>query len=55
MVAVLAYSLLQGYPLEEIAKWITAAGTITASKEGTQVCTLQEVKNLAPDIRVQKI
>lgn len=55
MVAVLAYSLLQGYPLEKVAKWITAAGTITASKEGTQVCTLQEVETLAPDIQVQKI
>ncbi|MDK2811235.1 MAG: 1-phosphofructokinase, partial [Petroclostridium sp.] len=44
MVATLAYALLNNKPLEEIAKWITTAGTITASKPGTQVCTLAEVQ-----------
>ena len=43
MVASLAYSILQKASLFDIAKITTAAGTITASKEGTQICTLNEV------------
>ncbi|GBF10037.1 1-phosphofructokinase [Tepidibacillus sp. HK-1] len=43
MVATLAYSLLQNKSLEETGLLATTAGTITASKEGTQVCTLEEI------------
>lgn len=55
MVAALAYSLMNGYSLEEIARWTAAAGTITASKSGTQVCTLEEVKGLLKEVQVLKI
>ncbi|MCZ8522541.1 MULTISPECIES: 1-phosphofructokinase [Paenibacillus] len=44
MVACLVYCLLQGKTLKEIAAWTSAAGTLTASKEGTQLCTLAEVQ-----------
>lgn len=44
MVAALVYSFLTGKSFEETARWTSAAGTITASKPGTQVCTLQEVQ-----------
>lgn len=44
MVAALAFCLLEGKTLEETARWTTAAGSITASKPGTEVCTLSEVK-----------
>ncbi|AVX21189.1 1-phosphofructokinase [Carboxydocella sporoproducens DSM 16521] len=48
MVAALVYALLQQKPLAETAAWATAAGTIAASKAGTQVCTREEVEaNLA--------
>ncbi|MEV5026844.1 1-phosphofructokinase [Paenibacillus sp. LPE1-1-1.1] len=43
MVAAMVYSFLEGKSIEETARWTSAAGTITASKPGTQVCTLQEV------------
>ena len=45
MVATLAYSYLHDYSLVDAAKFSTAAGTITATKEGTTVCTLDEVEH----------
>ncbi|WP_248929602.1 1-phosphofructokinase [Paenibacillus hamazuiensis] len=44
MVAALIYCLLHGMTPEDIARWTSAAGTVTASKPGTEVCTLSEVK-----------
>ena len=44
MVAAMAYSLLGGRTLEEMARITSAAGTITASKPGTQVCSIEEVE-----------
>ncbi|WP_166246515.1 1-phosphofructokinase [Paenibacillus turpanensis] len=43
MVAAMVYGLLQQLGLEEMARICSAAGTVTASKPGTEVCTLQEV------------
>ncbi len=43
MVAALIYSIQKGQSLQEIAKMSVAAGTVTASKVGTQICTLDEV------------
>lgn len=43
MVAAMVYSLLSGRTLEEMARITSAAGTITASKPGTQVCSIEEV------------
>lgn len=55
MVAALVYALLHEYSLEETARFITAAGTVTASKPGTEVCTLPEVLAYASDMQVEKL
>ncbi|RAV01739.1 1-phosphofructokinase [Paenibacillus sp. YN15] len=44
MVAAMVYSLLGGRTLPEMARITSAAGTITASKPGTQVCGIEEVE-----------
>ncbi|AJY74112.1 1-phosphofructokinase [Paenibacillus beijingensis] len=44
MVAALAFCLIEGKTLEETARWTTAAGSITASKPGSDVCTFFEVE-----------
>ncbi len=43
MVAAMAYSIYNGLSLEEMAKLSIAAGSITSSKEGTDVCMAEEV------------
>lgn len=45
MVAAMAYSFVQDKSLEDMARWTSAAGTVTASKSGTEVCTLDEVQD----------
>ncbi|HEX3017307.1 MAG TPA: 1-phosphofructokinase [Caproicibacter sp.] len=55
MVGSLVYSLLRNDSLYEIAKITTAAGTITASKEGTQICTKNEVLQSLENVTVKKI
>lgn len=55
MVGSLVYSLLRNDCLYEIAKITTAAGTITASKEGTQICTENEVLQSLENVTVKKI
>lgn len=55
MVAALAYSLLEAKPLAEIAILATTAGTVTASKSGTQVCTLAEVKDSLTKVHAEKL
>ncbi|MBP1157661.1 MULTISPECIES: 1-phosphofructokinase [unclassified Paenibacillus] len=44
MVAAMVYCYLHNKSLEETARWTSAAGTVTASKQGTEVCTLNEVQ-----------
>lgn len=55
MVAVLVYSLLHQHSLAETAQWVTAAGTVTASKPGTQVCSLGEVKQFLNNVQVERM
>ncbi|WP_138418277.1 1-phosphofructokinase [Aquibacillus sediminis] len=55
MVASLAYGHLQQFLLVDLAKWSTAAGTITATKDGTTVCTLDEVKHMYPTMQALKL
>ncbi|PKR77696.1 1-phosphofructokinase [Halalkalibacillus sediminis] len=55
MVGAMIYSLLNGFSLEEIAKWATAAGTITASKPGTKVCSLDEVEASKDKVHIDHI
>lgn len=53
MVAMLAYATVQGMTLVETAKLMTAAGCITASKPGTQVCSFREALAAAQNIRTE--
>ncbi|MEZ0535639.1 1-phosphofructokinase [Caldicellulosiruptoraceae bacterium PP1] len=55
MVATLAYCLINNFNIFEIAKWVTAAGTITASKPGTEVCSIEEVKKSLDLINVEDL
>ena len=55
MVAMLAYGLQKGYGLEEISKLCTCAGSVTCSKEGTQVCTFDEVMQNLEKVKLSKI
>jgi 1-phosphofructokinase len=55
MVGALAYSILKGDSLDEIARLSTAAGTITVSKEGTQFCSFEEVLESAGKVNVRSL
>ncbi|MVB09830.1 Tagatose-6-phosphate kinase [Caprobacter fermentans] len=55
MVAALAGSILNNSSLYEIAKITTAAGTVTASKEGTLICSQEEVARSLDYVTVRKI
>lgn len=55
MVGSLVYSILRNDSLYDIAKITTAAGTITASKEGTQICTQNEVLQSLENVTVNKM
>ncbi|WP_223066701.1 1-phosphofructokinase [Paenibacillus caui] len=50
MVAAISSCLLRERSLEETARWATAAGSITASKPGTEVCSLEEVNAHLKDV-----
>ena len=55
MVAALAFCILNHSSLYEISKIATAAGTITASKEGTLICSPEEVSRSLDHVTVRKI
>ncbi|WP_068619532.1 1-phosphofructokinase [Paenibacillus tuaregi] len=55
MVAAVTYSLLEGYSLEQIARWATTAGTVTASKAGTEVCTRDEITRNLEHVNIERI
>lgn len=55
MVGSLAYSITKNASLYDIAKITTAAGTITASKAGTELCTLEETMSSIGNVTVTKI
>ncbi len=55
MVAALVYACLNKMSLYELSKWITAAGTITASKPGTQLCSLDEIRQSYNRIKIEKL
>ncbi|MBP2649256.1 MAG: fructose-phosphate kinase [Firmicutes bacterium] len=54
MVAVLVYALLNKFSLSETARWVTAAGSATAAKPGTEVCNLSEIKQFLANVQVQR-
>lgn len=53
MVAAISSCILHGRSLEETARWATAAGSITASKPGTEVCSLDEVVAHLNEVQIQ--
>jgi len=55
MVAAIASSLLHGRGLEETLRFATAAGSVTASKPGTQVCRPEEVEERLDDVAITRI
>jgi 1-phosphofructokinase len=55
MVGALAYSVQREASLFDIAKITTAAGTITASKAGTEICGLDETLGSLANVIVHKI
>ena len=55
MTALTAYGLERGLSLSELARLATAAGTMTASKPGTEVCTAEEVQEYKKKLRLEKI
>ncbi|MDQ0871917.1 1-phosphofructokinase [Paenibacillus sp. V4I3] len=55
MVAALIYCMLHGMSLEEAARWSSTAGTVTALKPGTQVCTLAEVEEKLGSVNIWSI
>ncbi len=55
VVAGIIYSMLNGYDLKKTAMISAAAGSITASKEGTQMCGIDEVMPLYGNVAVDRI
>lgn len=55
MVGVLAFALQSGAGLADIARMTTAAGTVTASKPGTQLCTREEVLAKLPLVTLRPL
>ncbi len=55
MVAAMVYCMLLDKSLEETAKWCSAAGTVTASKPGTEVCSLEEVRTKLDFVQISQI
>lgn len=55
MVAALSYSILNRDSLLKICRITTAAGTVTASKEGTKICTQSEVMQSLQKVTVTRI
>ncbi len=55
MVALFAYAILEGLPLDDTARITTAAGTVTASKPGTELCSKEEVLAAVPRVSLTEI
>lgn len=55
MVAALSYGLHQGFDFKTIAEFAVASGSLTASKEGTEVCTLTEVLKALPLVQISEL
>jgi 1-phosphofructokinase len=55
MVAAMVHGFLEGESLEGIARLCSAAGTVTASKPGTEVCALVEVKSKLASVGITRL
>ena len=52
MVAAMAYCICKGESLTSIAKHCTAAGTLTSSKKGTEVCSFREISERMDEVEI---
>lgn len=55
MTAVLGYGIDKGFSLEKMLRFCVSAGTVTACKEGTTVCQLDEVFAMVDKVSIKKI
>ena len=55
MVAAIAYSIINGFDLQTLSKTAVAAGSVTASKDGTNTCSIEEALEAAATVRIQTI
>ncbi len=55
MVAAAAYALQKCLPIEELAKFCTAAGTATATCPGSEVCTMEMAEEMKEQIEVVRM
>jgi 1-phosphofructokinase len=53
MVATILYAYLNNYSLEDMAKLTTAAGTITTTKKGSQVCSKEEAFKVLDKVKIE--
>ena len=53
MVAASAYGSVNGFDLKKLARYASAAGSATASKDGTAVCTMQEIVSGAEKVEIK--
>lgn len=53
MVAAIVYSLLNNYSDEETLKFATSCGAASVALDGTQACTLEQVKELLIDVKCE--
>lgn len=55
MVASIAYSIVHSYGLDTTAKIATAAGSLTAAKDGTNTCKIDEAVDASKEVEVKTI
>lgn len=55
MVAACIFALVNSFDMPGIARFSTAAGTVTASKPGTQLCTFNEVLEKAALVKAEQL
>ena len=55
MVAALVHGLLSGFDPERILRRAVAAGTATARRPGTELCTAEEIESLEPAVQVRAL
>ena len=54
MVAAIAYCTLKNMTLEQTLRFAVSAGSMTASKEGAEVCTLEEAESKLYEIKINE-
>lgn len=54
-VAGLVLKLSQGYGIEEACRWAAAAGTAATLTPGTELCRREDVENLLPQVKIERL